>query len=246
VTVLSSIMERLADRPPYVGPDRSAELRRPFPAAGGGEGDLRIIGEFKRRSPSRGALAMNLEPAVCARAYERGGAVGLSVLTEPNFFQGDPEDLWAAREATGLPVLRKDFLRDVADVGESRRMGADAVLLIVAVLGEATGTLLDAAEKAGLEALVEVHDEAEAHLALSAGAKLIGVNNRDLKTFETDPATTRRLLPLLRGRARVVSESGFFTRADCLPLAREGVDAFLVGEALLTGRSDLLGPGARP
>lgn len=243
MTILDRILENLRERPPYHGPDHSAEERRPFPAPAHG-GGVRVIAEFKRRSPSRGALTQGRSPSEVARSYECGGAVGLSVLTEPNFFIGSPEDLWEARSATHLPVLRKDFLSNPVDLDESLRMGADAVLLIAAVVRDRLADLLEGARDRGLGALVEVHDEEEAKRALLAGADLVGVNNRDLRTFETDPMTTWNLLPLLVGRTRVVSESGFFSRADCEGLARAGVDAFLVGEALLTGRSDLLREGA--
>ncbi len=238
--VLDAILAAKARRAPYAGPDRSGLPRRSLTAALAGSAQLVVIAEFKRRSPSGGAIAPDGDPERTARAYEQAGAAALSVLTEPEFFAGSAGDLDVARTVSRLPVLRKDFLVDEKDIWESRRMGADAILLIVRVVGDALADLLQAASAAGLEALVEVHDEAEAEAALTVGAKLVGVNNRDLDTLTTDLATTRRLLPLLRGRALIVSESGLSTAEQCRALAAEGVDAFLIGEALLRGTGDAI------
>ncbi|MGH8875396.1 MAG: indole-3-glycerol phosphate synthase TrpC, partial [Acidimicrobiia bacterium] len=195
---------------------------------------LEVIAEVKRRSPSAGKLADRLDPATQAISYARGGAAAVSVLTEPRYFQGSAADLRAVREAVPLPVLRKDFTVDPVQVWEGRAMGADALLLIVAALtdGELAG-LLAAAAEAGLAALVEVHTPDEARRAVAAGASLVGVNNRDLATFEVDLATAERIAPLLSGVAVRVAESGINTRSDAARMAAAGYHAVLVGEALI-------------
>ena len=194
----------------------------------------RLIAEIKRASPSKGPLRPDLDPAALAGAYEAGGAAAISVLTEPRYFQGSLEDLSAAKAATRLPVLRKDFLFDPYQVYEARAHGADAVLLIVAVLDDSLlGRLLSVARDLGLGALVECHNEAEVARALAAGAPIIGFNNRDLGTFRVDLETTHRLRPLVPPGYPVVSESGIHTSADVARLREWGVDAMLVGEALV-------------
>lgn len=195
-----------------------------------------VIAEIKRRSPSRGALAPGLDATEQARRYAAGGAAAVSVLTEPRHFDGSLDDLIDVTGAVGLPVLRKDFLLDESQIWESRAAGADAVLLIVAVLGaDRLGALHAAAEAAGVDALVEVHDEAEAEAAIDVGATLIGVNNRDLTTFEVDLGVAERLAPLLRPcGAVIVAESGVSDPAGAGLMWSLGYDAILVGEALVT------------
>jgi indole-3-glycerol phosphate synthase len=203
-------------------------------AAARGSGPA-VIAEIKRRSPSKGPLAPDLVAGAIARSYAAGGATCLSVLTDREFFGGSVEDLGEARNAVELPVLRKDFTVGPADVCDARLMGADAVLLIVAALSP--GELIELVELARhlrLDALVEVHDEAEAELALSAGAELIGVNQRDLVTFTVDTGRAVRVGASLPNSVLRVAESGIRARADVERLAEAGFDAVLVGEALVT------------
>lgn len=207
---------------------------RPFAAALRSDG-FAVIAEIKRRSPSRGDLATNLNPAELAGHYERGGAAALSVLTDAEFFAGSPADLAAARLACALPVLRKDFTVDRRDVLDARLMGADAILLIVAALDDTElRALLALATDVGLDALVEVHDEAEADRALAAGATLVGVNQRDLTTFAVDRNLARRLRSRLGPDVVAVAESGVTGPEDAADLADAGYHAVLVGEALVT------------
>jgi indole-3-glycerol phosphate synthase len=197
--------------------------------------ELAVIAEIKRRSPSKGALDATLDPAGLAEAYAQGGASCLSVLTDEEFFAGSVADLQAARDATALPVLRKDFTVDARDVADARLMGADAVLLIAAALDELE--LIDYVELAGelhLDALVEVHDEPELEQALEAGATLIGVNQRDLFTFEVDDERAERMAKAIPGGVVSVAESGIRDAADAQRLAAAGYDAILVGESLVT------------
>lgn len=192
----------------------------------------RIIAEFKRASPSKGRLAQGLEPAAQARAYEAGGAVAMSVLTEPDFFQGSQADLQAARGACGLPVLRKDFLLFDWEIAQSRCWGADAVLLIAAALPpERLERMLELAAQVGLDALVEVHSEAEARRVAPLAPALVGINNRNLETFQVELETTRRVLPLLPPNSLKVAESGFGNHQELLRFPE--VDAFLIGETLV-------------
>jgi indole-3-glycerol phosphate synthase len=218
---------------------------RPFVEAlrAGGErgGRLQVIAEFKRRSPSKGPIAEDADPVATAVRYEAGGAACLSVLTDTAFFGGSPDDLVQARAATGLPVLRKDFTIDELDVVEARCMGADAVLLIAAVLSDAElRACAEAARVLSLAALVEVHDEAELARALDAGATLVGVNQRDLTTFVVDPDRARRVAKAIPGDVVSVAESGIRGSLDARRLADAGYDAVLVGEALMTAAD----PGA--
>lgn len=211
---------------------------RPFVSAvSSAPGDLAVIAEIKRASPSKGPLRLSLDPAELARTYTRAGASAISVLTEPRFFAAEPDDLPKARAASTLPVLRKEFIVSPWQLAESRAMGADAVLLIVALLGRATGRFVARAAELGLETLVEVHDEAELELALEAGAKVVGINNRDLHTFRVDSLTAVRLAPRARAAGCVVvAESGIRSRADFPPLVEAGVHAVLVGESLVRAK----------
>lgn len=209
----------------------AAAPTRDFSAALQGPG-LSVIAEVKRRSPSAGDIAPSLDPARLAREYASGGAVALSVLTEPAFFGGSTEDLGAARNAVDLPVLRKDFVVDPVQVWESRAIGADAVLLIVAVLDDSVlRSALEAADEAGVGVLVEVHDEAEVDRAIGCGARMIGVNNRDLSTFEVDVSRAERMKDLLPAGIVTVAESGVTTPEGAARMAAAGYDAVLVGEA---------------
>jgi len=195
---------------------------------------LSVIAEHKRRSPSAGQIRADLAVTDVVTAYERGGAAALSVLTEGPSFDGSLADLRAARAATGLPILRKDFIVDPYQVLESYAAGADAILLIVAALSQAELASLHAdATTLGLSVLVEVHDERELDAALSLGAAVIGVNNRDLTTLVVDTRRTFELLPRVAGHALVVAESGFSRPEQLDALARAGVDGVLIGEALM-------------
>jgi len=205
------------------------------------QGASAVIAEIKRASPSRGVLREHLDPAQIGSSYARGGATCLSVLTDRHFFQGAPAHLHEARKASGLPALRKDFIVDEYQVAEARAWGADCVLLIVAALDPALMQDLEAAAHAlGLAVLVEVHDDAELEQALRLSTPLIGINNRDLKTFDVSLDTTLHLLPRIGPERLVVAESGVLQPADVAQLRAAGVHAFLVGEALM--RAD--DPGA--
>jgi indole-3-glycerol phosphate synthase len=194
-----------------------------------------VIAECKRRSPSKGVLREPYDPVAIARGYEAAGAAGLSVLTNEEFFGGSLADLTAVRGATSIPILRKDFVIDGYQIEEARAAGADVVLLIAAVLSPAELRDLSAVSReVGLETLIEIHDEDELESAVDAAPDLVGINNRDLRTFTTDLATTERLRPRLPGEAIVVAESGLRDGRDLARLMSGGVDAFLVGEAFMT------------
>jgi indole-3-glycerol phosphate synthase len=225
------------DRPmaPLVAEARAQSPARGFLAALHDAKGVGVIAEVKRRSPSKGDLAPELDPAGLARAYERGGATCLSVLTDREFFGGSPDDLRAARSATRLPVLRKDFTVCPADVCDARIMGADAVLLIAAALDDDELVELHTlALDVGLDVLVEVHDEAELDRALGVEANLIGVNQRDLVTFEVDYERAARVARVMPSIVVRVAESGIRGADDVAALAAVGYDAVLVGETLVT------------
>jgi len=197
-------------------------------------GGVRLIAEVKKASPSRGVLARDLNPAALATAYATHGAHAISVLTDEKYFQGSLDDLRAVRAAVDVPLLRKDFTIDEYQLWESRAAGADAVLLIVAILEPPRlGDLLAAAKGLGLAALVECHTAPELDQALTAGSRVLGINNRDLATFETRLETTLELLPSIPPGPIIVSESGFFTGADVRRVVAAGAHAVLIGEALV-------------
>ncbi|MBX6394343.1 MAG: indole-3-glycerol phosphate synthase TrpC [Alicyclobacillaceae bacterium] len=223
--------ERLASAPPVrdfrAALQKGAERRRD----GSGVG---LIAEVKKASPSKGVIREEFDPVAIARAYVEGGADCISVLTDREFFQGDPEYLRQIRKTCDVPLLRKDFVIDERQIWEARWLGADAVLLIAAILpDERLGRFMEAAEALGMTPLVEVHSEEEMDRAVAAGARTIGINNRDLRTFHVDLKTTERLARRAPADALLVSESGIFTPEDVRKVRDAGAGAILVGESLM-------------
>lgn len=229
------------EREPMAALDRRAQAAAPrgaaFEAALGQAGRVNVIAECKRRSPSRGVLAADYDPVAIARQYQQGGAAAISVLTEPTFFDGALEHLTAVRAAVTLPLLRKDFIVDDYQLLEARAIGADAALLIVAALDQPELVRLQRrAWDLGLAALVEVHDEEELSRAIDSGARLIGVNNRNLRTLAVDVDASYRLAARMPASVVAVSESGLQSRSDLEKLAAAGYRAFLIGERFMTDR----------
>lgn len=239
-------LDRLKERCAHIDPalDPMPVLRGP---------GVSVIAEVKRASPSRGTLAEIADPAALAAAYEAGGAAAISVLTEGRRFAGSLDDLVRVRLAVGVPVLRKDFIVTAYQLFEARATGADLVLLIVAALSDdELVSLVERATSIGLTPLVEAHTDHEVRRALDAGARIVGVNARNLQTLEVDPGVFARLAPLIPDPVIRVAESGVRGPRDVIELARAGADVVLVGEALVTGRdprsgvADLVAAGAHP
>jgi indole-3-glycerol phosphate synthase len=256
--ILAGVREDLAERQALVSLDdlkleaqRKPDAKDPMPVFRG-EG-IAIIAEVKRSSPSKGALADIADPAALAAEYAEGGAAAISVLTEGRRFGGSLDDLRAVRGRVDVPVLRKDFIVSSYQLWEARAAGADMILLIVAALEqEALVSLIERASSIGLTPLIEVHDEEETLRAVDAGAQVIGVNNRNLKTLEVDRSTFARVAPTIPTNLIRVAESGVRGPHDVIEFARAGADVVLVGETLVTGRdprasvADLVAAGSHP
>lgn len=236
--ILASTRARVAEGKTKLRDELLEQRIASLPSPRGFEGALRregisVIAEIKRATPRAGTLNLDADAVKLARAYADGGAAAISVLTEPEFFKGSGDDLEATL-AAGVPVLRKDFVLDPWQILETRAMGADAVLIIVRILGDELKELVSAAKAFGLDALVEVFDETELERALAAGATCIGVNHRDLSTFEVDPERTAKLAPLVPEEVTLVALSGVADRAALVELEAAGAHSALVGEAVVT------------
>ena len=219
-------LERITREAPAPSDFASSVVRRPS--------SVKLIAEIKKASPTKGLIRPDFDPVAIAETYEKSGASAISVLTDEKYFQGHLDYLKAVKDAVSLPVLRKDFIIDPYQIYEARAAGADAILLIVAALSrEELSEFMALSEKLGMASLVEVHTSEELDVALEVGAKIIGINNRNLQTFETKLETTLELAAKIPGDRVIVSESGIFTRTDVEKLMAAGVDAILVGESLM-------------